>query len=228
MSNFNGLIECKSVCGTGETASAFYARSTAPVLVAPVVIRNPETGESCSILCNEVGQCRIDSLVGSMEVSGPIGVSTVYDRVYNPIASYINGWVSAESYPGPEFTDVSPEFTLTNGRYMVQMSVRLTNAGSFSIPVDGVIQGYLQAWPVAPGDPDLRFSSCVATTPMMASPSAGTTNDMTYCSGVFDITNDEITYAFGIEISGAWNFGTGANVVLQLVRMAGVDPNGPS
>lgn len=75
MSNTNGLIECRSVCGAGNTASAFYLRKGQPAtLMSPVQITSPDKTQTATLSESNAGLFSVSNPSGSVQMDlGPDG-----------------------------------------------------------------------------------------------------------------------------------------------------------
>lgn len=221
--NFNGLLECKSVASTGATSTAFYARKD-DSLISPVQIVNAEQTAGFSLVCMNNSICRISSTVGLLQLDGFSGVSDVYDTTYNPVAVVRNEWVSNQSYTGPSTSILTGPIELYGGQYMLQASVSLVD-DDITTPVLGTyISAVFQPNPVIEDDPDFRFSAITIKPASLQLPSTGSATGACFTSGVFTVGATFITYGLGIEIVGAWNFGNTGNLTIQIVKVAGPPP----
>ena len=73
MSNTNGLLECRSVCGAGNPDSSFYLRKGQPIsIVSPLTILSPDRTESATLAEDNSGLLSITNTPGSiLMTTGP-------------------------------------------------------------------------------------------------------------------------------------------------------------
>lgn len=142
-----------------------------------------------------------------------------YDAT-NTSHNVVATWTSGSYYAGPTYNLLYGTYTLSPGKYQLQASV-LFNYINENVPIIGNFMSFvLQDSPVVPGDQTMRFSNLIVTGPMCVVPAENTADAGCYCSGTFEIPDPTITYGFGIQIAGEWNFGIDGNVVLNLVKVS--------
>lgn len=156
-----------------------------------------------------------------LQVDGTLGVSRVYDAVYNiPPApagiSIATVFTTGNTFAAGAF--VSPSISVLAGVYQLQAIFELQNGSGYSLPVSGSINSFLQVSGV--GGAYMKFSEFNCTVPMLVSPPlAGTSNSPTFVSGIFSVPSTA-SYFIGYDVDGTWNLGPSGNIEFQLVKLA--------
>jgi len=172
------------------------------------------TGDGSSINFGDadtVGGCYVG-------VNGPAGIGRVYDTAYNlpPTTTITTVFTQPVTLsPGSALSPPSG-FTVNPGTYQLQCVLNLENGDStVSIPSGSIISNIQTASPsiIVP-----FYSEISITSPMIITPSAGTSSAPSFISGVFTITATN-TFFVSTEISGTWNFGTNGYAQWQLVKL---------
>jgi hypothetical protein len=90
-------------------------------------------------------------------------------------------------------------------------------AGPTVIPA-GSITAYLQQ---VSGSNYVDWSEICMTSSMIVNPPSGSSNDPTFSSATFLITEPQslLTWGVGLEIVGNWDFGVGGFITFQLVKV---------
>lgn len=147
---------------------------------------------------------------------------TVYDTVYNPVAS-INSTILTVTSGIPvltqPITEVIGSGSLSAGLYILNARVKIdTSSGSYTAGTN--INCYIEDLPPSPST-YLPSSAINITSGMLSAPTGleGTDIDATFSSGVFEVPSGKTHWNFFIEAVGVWAFGTNGFLQLQLVKI---------